>query len=115
MNHTPHVHSDWKVIKLKMVWRGTAAKIHTKYKCILHTSTYYAGPLSTCFLPQCQRQSECFFEIVPKIVTQRKSKRCLQLSHNLIGLLSKMSVSDWLLHQGTAPTRILNEAKRPQS
>jgi len=53
MNHTPHAHSDWKVIELNMVWRGTAAKMlwthlttlmtHT----VLYKSTYHAGPHST--------------------------------------------------------------------
>ena len=38
-----------------------------------------------------------FFQSVTKTVTQRKSKRCLQLSRNLIGLFPKMSVSDWIL------------------
>ena len=101
MNHTPHVHSDWKVIKLNMVWRGTAAKMlwthlttlmtHT----VLYKSTYHAGPHST-FCHSVNVQSKCFFESVPKIVTQRKSKLCVQFSRNLISLLSKMSVSDWL-------------------
>lgn len=53
MNHTSHVHSDWKVIKLNMVWRGKASKMlwthlttlmtHT----VLYKSTYHAGPHST--------------------------------------------------------------------
>ena len=49
------------------------------------------------------------------IMTQRKKERCIQLSRNLIDLLPKMSVSDWLLQQDPATTRILNGAKRPQS
>ena len=39
-----------------------------------------------------------FFQSVTKIMTQRKSKRCLQLSRNMIGLFHKMGVPDWPLH-----------------
>ena len=35
-------------------------------------------------------------------MTQRKSKRCIELSRNLIGLLPKMRVSDWLLQPEAA-------------
>ena len=49
------------------------------------------------------------------IVTKRKSKHCVYISCNLIGLLPKVSISDWLLQQETATTRILNQDKQPQS
>lgn len=53
---------------------------------------------------------ENFFQSVTKSVTQRKSKRCLELSHKLIGLFPKMNISDWLLHE-KATSRILNRVK----
>ena len=61
---------------------------------VVDKSTDNAEPLSILFF----NAKESLFQSVTKIRIQRKSKHCLKLSRNMIGLFPKMGVSDWLLH-----------------
>ena len=58
------------------------------------------------FLSPNQLQGKYLFDRVNKLVTQRKSKRFIELSRNLIGFLPKMSVYDWLFYQETLPQEL---------
>ena len=73
---------------------------------VVYKSTYHAKAQSICFLSPNQRQGKCLFERVNKLVTQRKNKRFIELSRNLIGFLPKMSVYDWLFYQETLPQEL---------
>ena len=76
---------------------------------VVYKSTYHAKPHSvSLFL------FTLFFFLRAWPRSWHEQKASVELSGNLIGLLPKMSVSDWLLQHETAATTILNRAKRQQ-
>ena len=85
---------------------------------VWYRNTYHARPHSICFSPQCQRQRKGFFFFLFFFWPRSWHKERSSVGYNFpnqISLLPKISVSDWLLQQETAATRILHRAKRPQS
>ena len=86
---------------------------------VWYRNTYHAKPHSICFSPQCQRQRKGFFFFSFFFFWPRswhKERSSVEYNFpNQISLLPQISVSDWLLQQETAATRILHRAKRPQS